>query len=58
MSKTYDDGVAYCASQPDLMVAAVWQEARMHYQNLVEQTEFVNGYISERRRRDERREHE
>jgi hypothetical protein len=50
-----DEGRAYCEAQPDLIVAAVWAEAQRHYQNREQQMEFVNGYISERRRMDEHR---
>jgi hypothetical protein len=51
-------GKLYCEAQPDLIVAAVWAEAQRHYQNRERQMEFVNGYISERRRMDENRSEE
>jgi hypothetical protein len=50
-----DEGVAYCEAQPNLIVAAVWSEAQIHYAKREDQVEFVNGYIDARRRMDENR---
>lgn len=48
-------GRDYCLAQPNLMVAAVWQEAMIHFQSREDQIAFVNAYIVERRRMDENR---
>lgn len=53
MSDARDQGRAYCAAQPNLIVGAVWAEAQIHFPSREEQMEFVNGYIDERRRMDE-----
>jgi len=55
MSEASDKGSDLFGSDPELLVAAVWREAAKIYPDRDTQMEFVNAYISARRRRDEYR---
>ena len=54
-SNPVEDGAAFCAAQPGLLVAAVWREAMKFYPSREDQAMFVNGYIDARRKVDENR---
>ena len=55
MSDAADQGHALFEREPELLVAAVWHVAAKHYPDRETQMEFVNAYITARRRRDEYR---
>jgi hypothetical protein len=48
-----EQGAALFEQEPELLAPAVWREAAKHYPEIDTQREFVNAYISARRRRDE-----
>ena len=55
MSDISDMGADFFKLSPDLLAAAVWREAGKVYPDIDSQREFVNGYITARRQRDEYR---
>ena len=55
MSDVVDQAVALFEREPELLVAAVWHVAAKHYQDRETQMDFVNAYITARKRRDEYR---
>lgn len=48
-----EQGAALFEAAPELLAAAVWREAAKHFPDIDTQREFVNAYISARRRYDE-----
>lgn len=53
MTEAEEKGMEFFETEPELLVAAVWHVAAKQYPELDIQREFVNGYITARRRRDE-----
>ena len=50
-----DEGYALFKAEPELLVAAVWHVAAKQFPEREDQFNFVNAYITARRRADERR---
>jgi len=50
-----EQGAELFTREPELLAPAVWREASKHFPDIDTQREFVNAYISARRRRDEHR---
>ena len=53
MTDAEEQGAVFFVDEPELLVAAVWHVAAKRYPELDNQREFVNGYITARRHRDE-----
>lgn len=54
MTEAEEQGMEFFKTEPELLVAAVWHVAAKRFEPLDSQREFVNGYITARRRWDER----
>ena len=55
MTDAEEAGAEFFESEPELLVAAVWHVAAKRYaDDLDTQRQFVNGYVTARRHRDEK----